>query len=243
MYISRRIRKSDVSICTCYELERVFGIKEKTISKKGLHLFLLRCLNKYKPKSLVSLDHSQYNEKLLKHPKRYINGYWQDERYFSSVEENVKDVFQFKGIDEENENLAHEIASCNSVSLHIRRGDYASYGMSLVGQEYYSIAIKYINDNINSPIFYVFSDDKDAAEEIVGALNVKYKFVDINHGEYSYKDMFLMSCCKHNVIANSSFSWWGAWLNSNLNKIVIAPAQWDGKNKSFHPQCESWILL
>ena len=225
-----------------YELERVFGIDDNIINKKGFHLFILRLLNKYQPVSIVSFDNGLYNKNIIDSPKRFINGYWQDEKYFIDIEMTVKETFQFINIDEDNKKLASEVLSNNSVSLHIRRGDYASFGMTIMGKEYYAKAINYIKENITDPFFYVFSDDKNAAEEIISELGIKYKYIDKNHGLDSYKDMYLMSQCKHNIIANSSFSWWGAWLNPNPSKIIIAPKIWDGKNKEFHPQSKKWIL-
>ena len=94
-----------------------------------------------------------------------------------------------------------------------------------------------IESKVHNPRYFIFSDDMEAAKEIAGRLGINYIPVTLNSGVDSYKDMFLMSQCKHNIIANSSFSWWGAWLNNNANKIVIAPC-WA---KDFN--CEDWITI
>ena len=225
-----------------YELENVFGIKEFLINKQGFHMYWLRVLNKYRPSCLYTYDKLLFEKNALEFPRHYIFGYWQDERYFSGVEEQVRRLFEFHGIDENNKRIADEMKGENSVSLHIRRGDYAQFGMSLVGEDYYRKAIDRIKSQVEAPIFYIFSDDMREAENMAKSMNLSYKLMCHNREENSYKDMFLMSQCKHNIIANSSFSWWGAWLNSNPKKMVIAPERWDGKTPDFKPQAKGWIL-
>lgn len=226
-----------------YELERVFGIEELPINKQGLHILWLRVLNKFRPKSLYMFDSYQYDIKVVELPKRYLFGYWQDEKYFMDIEEQVRNTFKFHGIDEKNRNLAREMQECESVSLHIRRGDYAQFGMSIIGEEYYRKAVAKLCETVKQPVFYIFSDDTEEAEKMAKNMNLNYKIVSYNRGVESYKDMFLMSQCKHNILANSSFSWWGAWLNVNSQKIVIAPQIWDKRKLSYKPQCKNWILV
>ena len=222
-----------------YELDRVFG----TINKQGIHMYWLRTLHKFRPKGLYLMDAYLYNEKLLTAPKPYMFGYWQDERYFSDIEDDIRKMFTFRDVDEKNKLLAKEMLACNSVSLHIRRGDYAEFGMTLMGDAYYYKAIEYIRKKVETPFFYVFSDDVDEAKGMADKMGINYKLITHNKRNDSYKDMYLMSQCKHNIIANSSFSWWGAWLNNNREKIVIAPQLWDTKMKDYHPQCNNWILI
>ncbi len=225
-----------------YELDRVFGIKEPVICKRGWHLFKLRFISRFLSNKIISEDTLVYDPTVLLSPKPYINGYWQDERYFKDIESEIRKTFQFKGVDEKNMKIADEMHSCNSVSLHIRRGDYAAYGMTLIGKDYYQKAIEYIMKKVETPMFYIFSDDKEESMNIIANLGIKYIFIDGNNGKDSYKDMFLMSQCSHNIIANSSFSWWGAWLNSNPIKIVVAPFLWSKRRTNFHPQVKTWIL-
>ena len=226
-----------------YELDRVFGIKERLIHKKGLHILWLRLLNRIKPKFIYMTDSLSYNPQYIIAPKKYIWGYWQDEQYFKDNETAIRNVFVFKDIDKHNLSIAQEMKNCNSVSLHIRRGDYASFGMSIMGVGYYHLAVEYMKEKIEEPVFYVFSDDKEEAETIAKKLCIKYKLITHNKEQDSFKDMFLMSQCKHNVIANSSFSWWGAWLNQSDDKVCIAPKIWDAKHPDFHPQVKNWILV
>ncbi len=123
-----------------------------------------------------------------------------------------------------------QIESTNAVSLHIRRGDYVKvketndfHGVCSIA--YYETAIELITNKINDPVFYIFSDDMDWVKKNFN-IRQNHVFVDANDAATNYEDMRLMSLCKHNIIANSSFSWWGAWLNPSSSKTVIAPKKW-----------------
>lgn len=226
-----------------FELERVFGIKEQLINKQKEHITWLRLLNRFRPSFLYKFDGYEFDNWVLTKPHPYIFGYWQDERYFLEIAEDVRRTYDFKDIDKQNKLLSNEMSSLNSVSLHIRRGDYAEFGMNIIGEDYYEKAVSIIKNKVNNPIFYIFSDDIAVAENMAKGMGLNYQIVKHNRGKDSYKDMYLMSQCKHNIIANSSFSWWGAWLNNYNGKIVLAPKFWSKKRPSFAPQCVDWILL
>jgi hypothetical protein len=226
-----------------YELERVFGIREPVTSRQGLHIYWLRTLHKFRPKYLYKVDEFKYDETILQKPQTYLFGYWQDERYFESIANQIRDVFSFTDIDEYNQQIAKQMNKCNSVSLHIRRGDYAAFGMTIIKEDYYVRAIKKINSMVDNPTYFIFSDDMEESKAIVDKMNINHELISHNRKSNSYLDMFLMSQCKHNIIANSSFSWWGAWLNNFNERVVIAPQIWDAQNPNFHPQCKNWILL
>jgi len=165
----------------------------------------------------------------------YYDGYWQSEKYFKAIENELKQDLQTKlqsRLDKSNISHLNEIENQASISLHIRRGDYISIesnkGMfSTCSLEYYEKAMNYFKNEISSPVFFIFSDDINWARS--NFKGEQFRFVD-NNSQSPEIDLFLMSKCKHNIIANSSFSWWGAWLNTNINKIVIAPKKWF-KNK------------
>lgn len=224
-----------------YELERVFGIKEDYISKSGKHMRWLRLLDKHKPSFLCSVDKMEYSEHYVKNPKKYLFGYWQYENYFSEIKPLIHSLFKFRNIDAQNQELSKQIKSEESVSLHIRRGDYENE--DYLGENYYFDAILKIKETVNNPMFYIFSDDSIAADKIVSKMDINYQIIRHNKGKDSYKDMYLMSKCRHNIIANSSFSWWGAWLNINANKIEIAPKMWLNTSPSLHPQLKNWIII
>ena len=180
----------------------------------------------------------------------YLSGYWQSERYFEVISEEIRDEFTFRQVmSGRNMRIAREISSCNAVSLHVRRGDYANNPETksyhgLCSAVYYDAAIDHISDKVESPHYFVFSDDLDWVRTNL-KLPQPVTFVDGNHGTQSYNDMRLMSLCKHNIIANSSFSWWGAWLNSNHDKIVIAPSRWfnSARHDTRDLYCPGWVVL
>ncbi len=161
----------------------------------------------------------------------YLYGYWQSERYFKAFEAIIRQDFIFREpLQEQNAELALDMATKQAVSLHIRRGDYVSDSknhniMSVCDLEYYRLAINYIATQVEQPVFYLFSDDMAWVKQSL-PMEFPCVYVEHNSGAESYKDMQLMSLCRHHIIANSSFSWWGAWLNAKPEKIVIAPKHW-----------------
>ena len=157
----------------------------------------------------------------------FYDGYWQNENNFLPIRDKILEAFSFpKFNDNKNIELAELITNKRAVSCHVRRGDYLKdplYGVCT--SEYYVKAI-----------------DKKNLGEIIGK-DKEIVFVDWNKGENSFRDMQLMSLCNHNIIANSSFSWWGAWLNNHEDKVVIAPSVWMNKPMVNDPLCDSWIRI
>lgn len=174
-------------------------------------------------------------------------GTWQSQHYFQGAEREVREAFTFKVqlLNEKTRRLMGQLEQCESVSLHVRRDDYLSptYAKGFGGictQAYYQTAIEYMRKRIGQPRLFVFSDDLDWCRSNLSIADAV--FVDWNRNEDSWQDMFLMSKCKHNIIANSSFSWWGAWLNTNPDKIVVAPKRWwNGIKDDVVP--EHWVRL
>lgn len=159
----------------------------------------------------------------------YYDGYWQSEIYFNSIRDIIQsDLRLIEDLSFENKEIADEIVKSNAISLHIRRGDYISVNSNtkiyaICTLEYYLKAIDYFNLINKNPVFFIFSDDTEWAKNNFKKSN--FKIVDINRNSPEV-DLYLMSLCKHNIIANSSYSWWGAWLNTNPSKIVISPSKW-----------------
>ena len=165
----------------------------------------------------------------------YLNGHWQSEKYFKDIDPIIREEFTVKNeLGGRNKEVAEEIERTNSVSLHVRRGDYVTdEAQSHIGTcdpAYYTQAVAIIGKKINTPSFFVFSDDMNWARKNI-ILNYPTIYVDHNNAFTNYEDLRLMSLCKHNIIANSTFGWWGAWLNNNSQKIVIAPQRWFLKDK------------
>lgn len=210
-----------------YELPDIFNIPNPEIDKGGLHIYWLRFMLKYN--SFLIKDQMKFNPKIFSLSTKYISGYWQCELYFENCKQQIVNVFKFRNISENNLQLALEMQKRESVSLHIRRGDYLTTPMYLgiCTEEYYCKAINEILSRIKAPHFYIFSNDMEWSAEFAKKLGIDYTLVSHNTGKNSYQDMYLMTQCRHNILANSSFSWWGAYLNQHINAIKIAPARWD----------------
>ena len=184
-------------------------------------------------KSLKETSHS-YNSLFGSiTPPVLLQGYWQSERYFSDYADTIRQDFQFPDLNPKDKNYSflHDILGSESISVHVRRGDYVKYGAAnmfsgICDLSYYQRAIKYFQDNTAKPKFYFFSEDPDWIQENLLAVELDGTMISGNSDENSWKDMCLMSRCKHHIVANSSFSWWGAWLNPDVQKKVIAPVKW-----------------
>jgi hypothetical protein len=180
----------------------------------------------------------------------YLSGYWQSEQYFFDFMNVIRHDFMFnQSLNVENKRIAEKIHAHNSVSLHIRRGDYVNKIQNInyfesCSLDYYYKGLAEISARQSDLRVYVFSDDIEWAKD---NLNVTYPTLFINHnqGKDAFEDMRLMSLCKYNIIANSSFSWWGAWLNQYPEKMVIAPKHWF--KKALHDTRDllpdNWIRL
>lgn len=179
----------------------------------------------------------------------YLSGYWQSEKYFKSQADVIRADFTFQGqLNARNAEISEQIRRTNAVSLHVRRGDYvtnektaATHGVCSL--DYYRAAIEYIESHIKKPTFFIFSDDPEWVK-MNFRIDCPYVHVDHNQGSESYNDMYLMSLCRHHIIANSSFSWWGAWLNPVSDKIVIAPRRWFANENDVSDLFpEGWVTL
>jgi hypothetical protein len=179
----------------------------------------------------------------------YLLGYWQSEKYFYDIRRAIREdfVFNYENIGVKNDELLFKIReNSSSVSLHVRRGDYLTINNFLVfTMEYYLEAIQIIKKKIPNPLFFLFSDDPQWVNDQLKPLVENSVLVDNNFHEDSWKDMMLMSNCSHHIIANSSFSWWGAWLGSNPDKMVIAPKKWfaDDRINTSDLCPPDWILI
>ena len=177
-----------------------------------------------------------------------LEGYWQSEYYFLSIRDillaelTLKDEYTTESFSA----IQHEMQTVNSVALHVRRGDYVNHQkinqqFGTCTLEYYAQAIKLMRHKLDEPVFYLFSDDLEWCRENLSD-SASFKIVE---GFEDYQDLALISSCAHQIIANSSFSWWGAWLNSNPGKIVIAPKVWFANPQidTRHVVPNDWIRL
>lgn len=168
-----------------------------------------------------------YDPGVFLHDDIYLDGYWQNERYFSGIREAIINGLCFR-VTADAAGLLEEIRNSNSVSVHVRRGDYLEDSRRSEGictLEYYQKSMSFLEERTAVEKYYIFSDDIAwCKQQFIG--NDKYIFVNPRSEEEAAVDMKLMSSCRHHIIANSSFSWWAAWLNENPEKIVVAPSVW-----------------
>jgi hypothetical protein len=224
-----------------------------TKNKFGRKLFRL-CSNKnnyFNKKYILEppANYFKFDPQILQtlgHKDVYIDGYWQTEKYFKNIEKDIRKDFTFKNKPSgENNKLIEKIKECNSVSLHVRHGDnvHIENGI-LMTMEYYNKAIEVITSKIKEPTFFIFSDDPEWASK-----NIKLQYPTIfvkNNLKQATEDLRLMTYCKHHILGNSTFSWWGAWLGEKANQIVVCPTKYlDSKldilNTDYKP--EKWIFV
>ncbi len=190
----------------------------------------------------------------------YIEGFWHSEKYFKEYEDIIRKDFTLKKPidDEKNLKVLEKINNSESVSIHVRRWDYAgTHYEGICDMEYYKRAIEYIQSKVTNPVFFVLSDDIDWCKEnfkeykieeyVENGWKPRAKNLTVKgaskHGADAYKNMILMAACKHNIIANSTFSWRGARLNPNPNKIIVAPKKWHANLDYKDIVPENWVRL
>lgn len=212
-----------------YELETAFGISSSDFASDELMAYI----QTIPPSSVCYIWEVYFSCKqqivLGNSLVTICSGYWQTESYIEEIRSEVRKCFQFdtNRLNIQTREAAEKIRSQYAVGIHVRRGDYVlleyepMYG-GICTIDYYTKAYKLIQDREqNHYSVYLFTDDPVWVRENMAFANSMV--VNWNQGEDSWQDMYLMSLCRHNIIANSTFSWWGAWLNSNTNKIVVAP--------------------
>lgn len=178
----------------------------------------------------------------------YLHGYWQSEKYFAEIAEQLRSDLRFTTpLDDANAKMAAQIASADTpVALHVRRGDYVASGSyAACSPAYYRAAADLLAEKLGSDLTcFVISNDPGWARENLN-LGQETVFVDLNDEKTGHFDLHLMSLCAHNVIANSTFSWWGAWLNNHPGKRVVAPKDWFAKDALSNPDIcpEDWLRL
>ena len=223
-----------------YGLNRFNIIEEVATREEIAHLLhadrgrlarrLLLIADKFRPprrRCFVQEDLSRFDRTLLAvGPNAYVFGYFGSERYFADAAEIIRREFTLRReADQKNAELIRRIARSNAVCLSVRRGDFvASPLYDVCGPDYFQRAAAAIAERVAEPHFFMFSDDNEWLRRNL-KLNYAHTFVTYNHPDF-YEDLRLMNFCKHYVIPNSSFSWWGAWLTRNPGGVTIAPDRW-----------------
>lgn len=177
----------------------------------------------------------------------YVSGVWTNQNYFVAIRDQILNDFSLR----ENPSPAtHKIAALigekNAVSVHVRRGDYLKYAhkFKILSEEYYAAAVRCISEKTRAPAFFVFSDDIEYVEKNYADLFGANTTYVSNEKLADHEEMWLMSRCPHNIIANSTFSWWAAWLNQNPDKIVIAPKEYRNDDKAIDDLFpHEWITM
>ncbi len=206
-----------------YLLQRTFGIRCTLLDR--LRAFWIRAYGA----RLTCLDVAMVPfERLnqIDRPLLYFGG-WQSPRYFESIRSDVVRAFRFRPpATPRAKTLLDRMAACTAVSVHVRRSDYLHDARfrDIYDDGYYGKAMDHIRAHVENPTFFVMSDDPEWCKGVFGDKDVV--IVDHDAGQEAYVDMFLMTRCAHNIIANSSYGWWGAWLNEHPGKIVVTPAEW-----------------
>ena len=206
-----------------------------------------------KKSHVIEKEDGNFDESVFHVDNVYLDGFWQSEKYFCKYKKHILDQYDFSLTGKLNDilecnDIVYKILDRNSctISIHFRFGDYLKgknrliYG-NICTEDYYERAIQYFSDKYDNPVFICFSDN-------IGMLN-KYRdrpnfyIANFSNSDTAWIDMYFMSKCKHNIIANSTFSWWGAWLNQNFGKEVIAPKRWINTKDMLDVCPDSWIRL
>jgi len=263
-----------------FELDKVFGVTFREASLGDLsrlaYPFLgyrtWQFMNHVLPKRKSMAESSEFvpfnYSEVTRSDSVFYDGYWLNEGYFAGIRERIVKAYSFPPFeDERNMNLALKLVGCNAVSCHVRRGDYLRHPeRGVCTPEYYKAAIEKMNSLVDPSMYCVFSDDIDWCRENLGPMmgDRDVVYVSWNKGSQSFQDMHLMTLCRHSIIANSSFSWWGAWLGPGsgsssssftsdatadlasavpTGRIVIAPSRWMTKDIVNDPICSGWIRI
>ena len=251
----------DSSFFENYELRKFqlddFNITYKPISfgkfsiykiNNRYKLHILKLLNKYvkiTPKIIFEKKEFIYDESVFDTKSFLLVGYWQSYKYFEKIREVLLKEFTLKKeLDVVNLEILDRIKFSNSVSIHIRRGDYVTNDVnSVTPLSYYDDAIKFIIKHVKNPNFFIFSDDIEWVKANLNTKSLNTEYIGNNNGSPEC-DIELMKNCKNNIIANSTFSWWAAWLNNNNDKIVIAPKIWVHNRAISHDLIPpNWMVL
>ena len=188
--------------------------------------------------------HDYHYEALNAPDNSYTDGFWQSEIYFESIASQIRKEFSIKApLSDHGKQMELQIKACNSISMHVRRGDYLEQTQVywICDVEYYRRALQELKKKVWDPTVFVFSNDASWVKE-----NMKFDVpvVVVEHTQ-AHEDMHLMSCCQHNISSNSTFGWWGAWLNSNPDKLVVLPKRWltDETIDTTHYTAKGWLRI
>ncbi|MDO4293871.1 MAG: alpha-1,2-fucosyltransferase [Eubacteriales bacterium] len=241
-------KKVKIDDFTCYgpsERQRsnqlgVFGVSYDRLSQREYEALTDSCMLPWhrarrllfgrKDRSYREAD-CNFDPELLRREQALLLGYFQTEKYFADIREQVREAFTFRNLTLSGTSgeYLRQIESCRAVSVHVRRGDYLKlenqkiFG-GICDETYYERALQFVRSKYEDAVFFFFSNDPEWVKARYGGPGCVV--AEGNGEDGGCRDLFLMSRCRHHILANSSFSWWGAWLDSRLDKTVIAPKRW-----------------
>ena len=259
-----RLNKFDIveRIASAAEIDKITRKSKKGLAKK-IFIYVQKIKPYFRRRVIQCYGYRNFSfdSNILKVSRTvYLDGYWQNEKYFKDIANIIRREFSVKTLpDRNNLEILDQIMDKESICIHIRTGQRWSKDSvanpdniefhGVCSLKYYNTAIEMIRKKVENPHFFIFSDYMEwVCEYLKSDLPTPTTFVDCNNGEEGdFKDLRLMMHCKHHIIANSTFSWWGAWLNPNPDKIVIAPKRWftDEKmnNQTQDLIPETWVRL
>lgn len=222
---------------------------------KGIPNLLYKMGEKFVPyyrRTVVREVKRSFDPRILKvKPSAQLIGYWQSERYFKEIESHLRQELSLKQpLSSQSANIARQMQGSNSISLHVRRQDYVSsarriqvYGVCSL--EYYQRAVEYLRKNVPNPHFFVFSDDVTWAGSNLTFLAPMVEVIEVDGPARDEEELILMSRCKHHILANSSFSWWAAWIGTTPGTVVVAPRQWIRDPRRENPDIApaAWVRM
>lgn len=232
----------DISIATKIQLKKVTYYVPHYLLSRFVRTFLPKCRTEF----IEEIEYVYDSKPLNLEGNYYFEGYWQVYKYYSNIKQQILEAFEFPHPNGYNNKLALEIKKYNSVGIHIRRGDYLNHKdfKGLCELDYYQRAISDLMSISNDYKFYVFSNDIkwciENIQPLIGEQQVIY--ITENKGNDSFWDMYLMSKCRNLIIANSSFSWWGAFLNTKAERIYV-PTKWVNRNYEVEIYDPTWIKI
>lgn len=254
--LNNSIRK--YSLKEAFNLDLIAASKKEIRAIRGYYQYDSRFIRKInsifkgygsaKCEIIENLDKSVEDNKKDSPSSTYYSGYWQSEKYFQNFRKEILSDFSFKitSSSAEMKKMCEEMEDSFSVALHVRLEDYLQgnnylvYG-NICTSDYYKEAIDIIIKEHPDAVFYLFTTDSHKALEMLPD-SVDYRIVQYD-GQRDYYDMYLMSRCKSNIIANSTFSWWGAWLNENNDKTVLCPSRWLNNHDAYNQYCDGWKIV
>lgn len=255
-YLNEHAVSTEKYVARGYELDIFKNLRAEifteSMSKKAFsRAFFRRKLRQIKGSKVIRFH--QPENQFVEFPDAknlYIEGYYQSEKYFKHIRPELLHDFTFPDLDEKNEILRKKILEENAVSIHVRRGDYLNLAFALeyhgiLSIDYYKKALELLDNKAQEKLtYYIFSDEPEAIKEHFSFLD-NYQVVSGNKEKDSWKDIALMKDCKHHITANSSFSWWGAWL-SERNGTNISPSNWFNNHVPFNIHDfvpDSWHII